>query len=418
MKPTILALALLVVLATTCPGTTFVVDLNGGGDFTVISHALFYATTGDTVLVAPGTYTGELNRDLSFEGDDIVLMAIPGSRDPVVIDAEYEGRCFLFENHEGRGAIVQDIVMRQGYAGSGGCVECTGGSAPTFINCEFAESSAGLGAGMNCESGSDPTLLGCTFRENIAGSAGGGLRCSGASVEIHGCTFKANEAGLGGGVMLRDGSTASVDNTEFLDNVATYSGGFRNEDSWALIENSTFSRNLATWSGGGLGSGRSGAVTLRYCSFIDNTSHYRGAGFACGTAADVKYCTFVGGVSMSGCGIFAGPPQGNMVMTNCIVAFGDGPAMTCEPGGAPTVTRCCFFGNTGGDTPCTTYGDILHENPWFCDLPLENLTLNRVSMCLPENNPWGQQIGAFGEGCTGAVPVEQTSWGSIKAMYR
>jgi hypothetical protein len=82
------------------------------------------------------------------------------------------------------------------------------------------------------------------------------------------------------------------------------------------------------------------------------------------------------------------------------------------------VTRCCFYGNSGGDTPCVSYTDILYENPWFCGLMLGDLTVNEVSVCLPENNPWGEQIGAFGEGCAGAVPVESVSWGSIKAMYR
>ena len=65
-----------------------------------------------------------------------------------------------------------------------------------------------------------------------------------------------------------------------------------------------------------------------------------------------------------------------------------------------------------------SYTDILYENPWFCGLPMGDLTVNEVSVCVPENNPWGEQIGAFGAGCTGAVPTEPSSWGSIKAMYR
>ncbi len=51
-------------------------------------------------------------------------------------------------------------------------------------------------------------------------------------------------------------------------------------------------------------------------------------------------------------------------------------------------------------------------------MTLGALTLNEVSVCLPPNNPWGEQIGAFGVGCYGAVPVESTSWATIKAMYR
>jgi hypothetical protein len=167
-----------------------------------------------------------------------------------------------------------------------------------------------------------------------------------------------------------------------------------------------------------MGSGDSGLVTLRYCLFYNNVATWRGAGYACGTPADVQYCTFVGGDSGLGGGIFAGPPQGNMVMTYCIVAENTGPAMVCEIGGAPNVSRCVFYSNSGGDEPCVTHSDILYENPYFCGIGVQDLTVNVVSVCAPANNPWGEQIGAFGVGCEWPVAVELTTWGTIKAMYR
>ena len=39
------------------------------------------------------------------------------------------------------------------------------------------------------------------------------------------------------------------------------------------------------------------------------------------------------------------------------------------------------------------------------------------SPCLPQNNDWGVQMGAFGQGC-GPVAIEPESWGRIKARYR
>jgi len=389
----------------------------GGGDYLTLAEGVFAAAPGETVLVAPGVYTGELNRDLSFGGKDIVVMAMT-ARDPVIVDAEYLGRCFIFENSEGPAARIEGLVMFCGADGDGGGVHCYGTTAPTFVNCEFVECSGTRGAGMNCVAGAAPMLIGCTFRKNVAGNAGGGIRCSDySSIDLQGCILKGNESYFGGGVMLRAGSSATVDGTLFEDNTAEYSAGLRCENSTVTITNSVFSRNAA-YSGGGLGSGVSGLVTLRYCVFYDNTASFRGAGYACGTPADVQHCTFVGGSSPTDSGIFCGPPQGDMVMTYCIVAFGSGPVMTCDPGGAPTVTRCCFYGNAGGNDPCGTYSDILYENPYFCDMPLGDLTLDEISVCLPPNNPWGEQIGAFGVGCAGAVPVESTSWATIKAMYR
>ena len=417
VRTTIAGVALLLLAALPATATTFVVDLNGGGDYLTLSEGIFAAAPGETVLVTPGTYTGAQNRDLSFDGKDIVVMAMV-ARDPVVVDAELLGRCFIFENGEGPAARIEGLVMFRGAGGVGGGIYCYGGVAPTFVDCEIVECSGTYGGGMNCGAGAAPTLIGCTFRENVASGAGGGIRCSDySSVDLQGCFFKGNQGSFGGGVMLRAGSTATVDGTLFEDNTAEYSAGLRSENSTVTITNSAFSRNSA-YSGGGLGSGASGSVTLRYCVFYDNTATFRGAGYACGTPADVQYCTFVGGESPTGSGIFCGPPQGDMIMANCIVAFGSGPAMTCDEGGAPTVTRCCFYGNAGGNDPCGIFSDIIYENPYFCAMLLEDLTLNEVSACLPPNNPWGEQIGAFGEGCSGAVPVESTSWATIKAVYR
>jgi hypothetical protein len=50
----------------------------------------------------------------------------------------------------------------------------------------------------------------------------------------------------------------------------------------------------------------------------------------------------------------------------------------------------------------------------------DDFTLCANSLCLPENNiDCDQLIGAYGEGCPPCdSPVESTSWGAIKAMYR
>jgi predicted outer membrane repeat protein len=412
---------LVLVSSTICAGTAsaaIVVDLNGGGDYLTISEGIAAASSGDTVLVAPGTYVGAMNRSLSFLGREIVLSRMPTRDDPVIIDAEHAARCFLFLDAEGPGARVQGITIQRGHSGYGGGVYCGAMAAPTFVDCEFVECTATAGGGMECANGAHPTLIRCAFRENVASGGGGGIRVTNdSSVDVQDCRFKGNSADLGGGMMARDGSFATVDGTLFEDNTAEYSAGLRCEDSTVAITNSIFSRNDA-YSGGGLGSGNTGQVALSHCVFYANTASFRGAGYACGTPADVQYCTFVLGVAPTGSGIFCGPPQGDMDMTNSIVAFGEGPAMTCDEGGAPTVTRCCFYDNAGGNDPCGTFSNILYENPYFCGLMTEDLTLNAASVCLPANNPWGVQMGAFGQGCEGPVPVEPASWATIKAMYR
>ena len=74
--------------------------------------------------------------------------------------------------------------------------------------------------------------------------------------------------------------------------------------------------------------------------------------------------------------------------------------------------------NTLGMTDLSAYpSENLGEFPLFCDPGEGDYTLGPTSPCLPDNNPYGRTIGALGAGC-GAIGVEPTSWGEIKASYR
>ncbi len=60
-------------------------------------------------------------------------------------------------------------------------------------------------------------------------------------------------------------------------------------------------------------------------------------------------------------------------------------------------------------------------DPLFCDPDADDYTLATASSCLPGNHPDGvdcDTVGAFGEGCTGPVPVIDASWGGLKARFR
>ena len=61
------ALALLV-LACSASATTIRVDVGGGGDYDNFYSAVLIAAEGDTILVAPGTYTGASNWNIDPGG--------------------------------------------------------------------------------------------------------------------------------------------------------------------------------------------------------------------------------------------------------------------------------------------------------------------------------------------------------------
>ena len=83
----ILACAALLAVAGVSSATTIRVNWNGTADYETIGEGMAAAVNGDTVLVAPGTYTGENNRSLSFRNDSFTVMS-EGGRRSVTVDAE------------------------------------------------------------------------------------------------------------------------------------------------------------------------------------------------------------------------------------------------------------------------------------------------------------------------------------------
>jgi hypothetical protein len=115
--------------------------------------------------------------------------------------------------------------------------------------------------------------------------------------------------------------------------------------------------------------------------------------------------------------------ESNVTIGNCILAFGVGEAVTCEIPYDVVVSCTDVFGNSGGDwTSCIAplYGVAgnISADPLFCgggDIN-EAYTLRENSPCASDNSPCGQ-MGKWGVGCP-ATPVEVTTWGGIKAMFR
>ncbi|MHC4499048.1 MAG: LamG domain-containing protein, partial [Planctomycetota bacterium] len=119
------------------------------GEFTYIQDAIDFAEDGDTVLVAPGTYTGPNNVDLDFTGGSIVLLG-PNGPAETKIDCEYSGRGFDFHSGETPGAAVIGFTIMNGEADYGGGIRCEA-SAPQIRNCIITDCNASEeGGGIYC----------------------------------------------------------------------------------------------------------------------------------------------------------------------------------------------------------------------------------------------------------------------------
>ena len=62
---------------------------------------------------------------------------------------------------------------------------------------------------------------------------------------------------------------------------------------------------------------------------------------------------------------------------------------------------------------------LIWEDPLFCDVELGNFTLCENSPALPTGNTWQALMGYAGVGCGECdSPVQEKTWGGIKAMFR
>jgi hypothetical protein len=146
--------------------------------------------------------------------------------------------------------------------------------------------------------------------------------------------------------------------------------------------------------------------------------------FSTGSGTDPG-CTLVNNHSLGGYypAIFVdGELEGvDIAIDRTIIAFNIGPALYCEYGSQVTVQCCDLHGNTEGDDLCgEDLGGNFSADPLFCGAEEGDYSLDGYSPCLPGNHPDGVDcglIGALGQGC-GATPVEETSWGRVKALYR
>ena len=182
-------LSILGILALTTSALALVIHVPG--EYATIQEGIDASITGDTVLVADGTYSGSGNADLNFGGRDIVLMSENGPHF-TIIDCQTASRGMTFISGETRAAQVIGITVTNGVYFEGGGIHITNAS-PTFTNCIIhACQSYTQGGGVYVFQG-NPTFTHCVLHSNYA-SEGGGLSAEASNVTVNSCIVAANSS--------------------------------------------------------------------------------------------------------------------------------------------------------------------------------------------------------------------------------
>lgn len=143
-------------------GRTWLVEVDGNGDAPTIQAGLDSALSGDTVLVGPGTYTGDGNKNLSLSGKFLVLRSELGPTE-TVIDCEGMGRAATLGSLLPPGVVFQGFTVKNGSANLGGGLEIVA-SAPLVKECVFVENRSTLGGGATASEESQYSWIVCLLK--------------------------------------------------------------------------------------------------------------------------------------------------------------------------------------------------------------------------------------------------------------
>lgn len=319
MRVPIITFVWLVIVVIPCQGRIITVDDDGAADFNNIQAAIDDADDGDTVEVQAGTYTGDGNRDINFNGKAITVRSTDPN-DPDIVAAtiiDCNGtqaephRGFYFNNQEGGNSILAGLTIINGYG----------------HNEQFGDYIRVAGGGVFCGN-SNPTITKCRIRYNYA-SAGGGICCRQNDTAITDCIITNNSSDNGGGIYCgtigADTNSPKIDNCFISNNSATTRGGGIRCGDNSQITNCVIISNAGV-NGGGIGALYASTPTIRNCIIANNT-RYGGGG---------------GGISCQ---------HGSLAkIINCTIAFNE----TAEYGGGidsyknshPKISNCILWGNT------------------------------------------------------------------------
>jgi len=402
-------------------------------DFTTVQSAIDAAATGDTVLVAPGSYTHSEVRTIYWVGTPYSFrscallkegVAVVSEGGPAATTLDMAGlgtdtpAAVVGAFNQGTGPMLLQGFTLKGVALGGQGVYAHDSGVLTVRDCvmeDFDGRSRGAGGGLGAFR-SPVEVYDCVFRRCL-GSSGGGVKAHEADIVVDGCVFEECDTGLMAWAITGSNSV-TVRNSRFERNTTA---GIRkgSQMHFALIEDCWFEGNV-------LGdelqavSITSGPVTLRRCVFLNNSAADDCAALKWQAAnGTIIGNTFVGNAILGGGSNGAAIEMlngGNITFAQNIVA-GNAGAPAIRVTGATNVTDSCnlFWDNADGDVlGLTLDSTTVFADPEFCDPDNGDLAVANGSPCV--TTAGCDQIGALGAG-RATVSVESETWARIKSRF-
>jgi len=364
-------------------GRTWHISADGSGDAPTIQAGIDSASTGDSIVVAPGIYY----ENLDTKGKGLALLGT-GTPESTVIDGAQQGRVLSLDS----GATVERFTIRNGLAEEGAGIRILG-PGPCTIRDNIIEDNVAL--------------------NELGGGIGGGIghlhNIVTDDMFIEGNLIRDNLAQLGGGIFQEvwsSGVHVYIRANRIEGNrVSWWGGGIK--ATYAIIEENLIVGNVAGITGGGIDFGGDAA------------------------GGEIRRNTIAGNRTLNGmpngAGIQAAAGVGGITIANNLVWENHGPSggpasgagIDCRAG--EFVVSCnLLWGNDIDLSECTpAESNNISQEPQFCGVdPVGsmNFYIQSDSPCAPAQSSCGL-IGALPVGC-GTVSVQTRTWSFVKDLYR
>ncbi|MBN2055459.1 right-handed parallel beta-helix repeat-containing protein [bacterium] len=414
--------AITITVLSLSPGVMHAADWYVPMDFPYIQMAIDMASPYDTIHVADGIYTENLN----FNCKDLTLMSDNGYSN-CVIDGGHMGSVITIDCGEMQ-VVIQGFTIMNGdfmYGGGIACIfsnvwvsDChiTGnhawdfgggilnvGSSSTYLNNQIDNNlSDNIGGGMHIESGM-PNIDTNVFEYNSSMMYGGGLSCLYyGDARIIGNSFQMNYSDNGGGIYVHDSSPIIDMNWIYSNDAMTNGAGMHLESSGSHISNNQIFSNgygMPPASGGGICALNCSGMMIDFNQIMDNNAGSGGGIYGYGsdlTIMDntVEYNNMMMYFCMGGGGICLEQMPSGIVIGNTIrfnrASMGGGVLCTSA---SPDIENNLFEANEsdnfGGGVCCFDSSPEIHYNYFF-----SNVAMAGGGIYLSYSSP---NIGTMGE---------------------
>ncbi|MEZ5066432.1 MAG: right-handed parallel beta-helix repeat-containing protein [bacterium] len=406
-------------------------------EYPTIQSGLDASVAGDTVLVAPGRYTDAEVRiggtypawSCAFLVGGVTLLSEAGPESTWIdmdgVDGPQSNVIWAWQLPGETRIEGFTITGTAGIDGKG--IYDILSDHLVVERCVFRDlEENAFGAGIAADG--NISVIDCLFVDCTAGSAGAGIRQVSGHIDLIRCTFR-NCGNIA--VYLADEpdpypSSSLIEDCLFED---CHSGSFAgalhiyNHANGGVVQNCVFRNNSAAGEGGAIVWGNFGDKLIENNIFVNNTcvggSAQGGAIYVSGNGP----CTIRGNTFYGNSQVLSHPQGGGAavrllapaVFENNIVAASSGNfAISTSTTWSPS---CNVYWENEVGIGVPLDGTDREVDPLFCDITLEDFTLQSNSPCLPDSSGGCGQIGALGVGCD-PISVDAETWARIKNRFR